>query len=210
MKLIVILLITLNLHVSSLTSSVEANKVYLGSNLAFSPNTKGGSKATHHSSSSTIKTTTVKAPAIVINTPKPELRTNTQTKYVSNVQVHHTYGGGYTYRRRSGHGNGSLFASFIIGVLCFIGSFYLICYNERRAVKSTQYIDILKGSNVREIPNGDINQVDKNTLGNTLYIVGGKLPLFKTYFRKSASSRKCLGPRFPKPTSKWNSRFINN
>jgi len=90
-----------------------------------------------------------------------------------------------TYHSNSGttryyHSNrnsiwGTAFTFFLIGICCFVGSIYLICYNERRAVKDTYFADILRNKNkVVEVNNADIKIVDRNTLNDKVFVINGK------------------------------------
>lgn len=65
---------------------------------------------------------------------------------------------------------------FIAGILCLISSIYLICYNERRAVKETELIDyIRKEDKCVHIMNG----VDTKVEENKVYAISGPLVINK-------------------------------
>jgi len=64
---------------------------------------------------------------------------------------------------------------FLCGFILYFGSIYLICWNERRAVRECQYLDnIRKESNCKVIENGA--KIEDEKLDGTLsYIVNGEL-----------------------------------
>ncbi len=132
---------------------------------------KDGSKLTH--TEHTTKTVTTKTG---VSPPNPNMRNTVGDKYIKHTTTTwFPHSGYYSYghhRRYESSVWGTVFTVFILGIVCLIGSVYLICYNERRAVKCTQYIDELRSTNVEEI-NSDVSTVNKEKL-KSIHVVSGK------------------------------------
>jgi len=72
------------------------------------------------------------------------------------------------------------FGSLLLGICLFIASIYITCFNERRAVKTTLFKDILQDPRlVVEVNDADVSIIDRKDLGNKLFVVNGKNNLLK-------------------------------
>lgn len=73
---------------------------------------------------------------------------------------------------------GTIIAFFLIGISCFVGSIYLICYNEKRSIKDSYYIDLLKDTtNVEELRNPSSSKIPQQDIGKKIFILSGDVTI---------------------------------
>ena len=145
-----------------------------------------------------LKSIITKTTKTVIVTPPPktsviDLRwsnnNNKPTTTTTKTTVYTPYSSASTfhYHKNSNSTWGNVFGFFIIGILCFISSFYVICYNERRAIKNTRYSDMLYDENKVTVIACEAHDFDIRTFNiePKVYIVSGNPFYLIIHFRFS-------------------------